>query len=1143
MRYLARNVLLFTLLLDDIKGLNHSAIWNAYYHIFLDAKSLELAHLQSKKLHVLATSIQTWHGGEYGKLLRFCDNETLNKIREIWGGYSVLDLSEDEMKSYNKRFKSDLERSLSMRKDLREMGLNLTVLRSAAPAPPFALDNVTDLYRYYRDHGVTDHDPAKLSKASYPNPMFASVVTDSDPMMLHYGTDPLLGFHLATAYVPLSPGSPFCPQSPKTSHLHKAVEAARLQFRTWSISFCKRAQQNLVIRFCTADALAFCNTLEYKLTTKEAISANMYRGPYGFEPLVLDGVDYASDGKAPFSFDVIDSSNIIDHIGAINVLVATSPLLKNSFSATLYTESLLKREENHKASMSKLLCGHLPTISTLLKLFPMEYWTNATAVSTSHEGLLDTSLATTQGSGDNGSRQLQLHNRLIWKRPISVANGQTSITTRQEVHFDEQDLAHILYQVYQEMFQHENLTRLFSKIDVQTISKSSLPCYHRGSLVAFLRLVKRTAVVNWAKMMEKFLDLFENDSSLMMGSNYFQEFYLQLHIHGVYSVPTLEPSYNRLTKLQPSGGLRAWKDIPEVLCITLKVPRSKLGVITKLPVSQVGTPILHCVLRSSPTFSPQAQNIFAILQLSFGEITTSGPRNTDAFKVHVAEDRRGWAGSSPLIASFYVPTWFLLLEPEKGLIILGIQTTPQSFMTFHKALGPEMSIYKTTLGNRDDVYITKHPPNQSNYPSVPRIAPADTKIIDTLNNSSCATVTAQVDRKNAQMLGFTGRIDFLSGATKSILGNEAAVKTLQISPCTVDVVVGSGFSNSYRLYFPAPVLHSRRKTRIARKSSYVEVVVPIATLSRGEGFPHFMYPLFLEDHIPVVWNMPHLDLQCLPAIDMTKTKELEWLVTHTSFQFSSRERVSRESSSGNDPNDVRLNFKDSLFSIFMYFTGLQGSGTKRKIFGIDHPTRGVHIMVFVSSLRLDLANHTVVLDAAVLPLSDRLVPQIRPFLAAISGLGLCMIKVNDDEFKLWKEMLPAWVERCREWKHKSSCEYKRKDAIPLSVEEGQTPLCSCGNGILPPNFISDVPQWDMASKHAVRAAISPSFSVPYVEDVFDFKKSKETLMAANRCRKCGREKSEGGGSLLRCSRCLVTKYCSTECQRAHWQEHKKVCKK
>jgi hypothetical protein len=291
--------------------------------------------------------------------------------------------------------------------------------------------------------------------------------------------------------------------------------------------------------------------------------------------------------------------------------------------------------------------------------------------------------------------------------------------------------------------------------------------------------------------------------------------------------------------------------------------------------------------------------------------------------------------------------------------------------------------------------------------------------------------------------------------------------------------------------------------------------------------------------------MPRLNLECLPILDIARPGDLQWLITHTSLQFSARERALREKSMASSTEihkDVRLNFKDGLFSMFMHFSGLQGR--QWRVFSINHPTGGgVHMLLFVSRLRLEIANHTVVLDSAVLPLTDQLVPQIRPFLAALSGMGVCHINVGDDESRLWRIVLPALVERCRQWEHRSSCEYKAKAQIPLSVEHGQPLLCSCGNGRLPPRFISGIPQWDLVSKYAIRAAISPSFSVPFVEQIFEVSGAKKGAdIFGNRCQNCGKESSDGV-NLLRCSRCSVAKYCSPKCQRAKWKEHKKVCAK
>lgn len=57
------------------------------------------------------------------------------------------------------------------------------------------------------------------------------------------------------------------------------------------------------------------------------------------------------------------------------------------------------------------------------------------------------------------------------------------------------------------------------------------------------------------------------------------------------------------------------------------------------------------------------------------------------------------------------------------------------------------------------------------------------------------------------------------------------------------------------------------------------------------------------------------------------------------------------------------------------------------------------------------------------------------------------------------------------------------------------------------------------------------------------KKKKQVIMGAPyTCEACHtRGDSYADKSLLRCSKCRIVWYCSVECQRARWSEHKHVC--
>lgn len=179
-------------------------------------------------------------------------------------------------------------------------------------------------------------------------------------------------------------------------------------------------------------------------TTGNGSRSNWYRDNYHLEALILDSDDYTSN-NAPLLFNVIDTSNLLDHLGAINILVATSPLLENNPSATLYTEALVRQQDDLKALVDYILCGHFPTMSIIFGLMPIEYWTNSSATSDVGEDLLDNITSKTAKANKAG----QMRSRLTWKRLIAESG------TAPAIHFDGPELGHILYQVYLQMFKNE----------------------------------------------------------------------------------------------------------------------------------------------------------------------------------------------------------------------------------------------------------------------------------------------------------------------------------------------------------------------------------------------------------------------------------------------------------------------------------------------------------------------------------------------------------------------------------------------------------------------------------------------------------------------------------------------------------------
>ncbi|KAI3394712.1 hypothetical protein diail_2297 [Diaporthe ilicicola] len=1144
---IARNLLLLTLVVAQGKSAKPQVCWNLYYHLFLDEQSAQALQAHLEYILAASKSLADWRQSKFGDKFRFANTATLASVHGIWAAYAES-LARKDRNKYRADFQNALKHSEKFKgATFEKQGLVYGAILAGAPTQAMTSEELRQALDSWWEKGTTGTVPANTD---IPNPLFS--VTLSEHSVLVYGGDPILSYHLATASAHLTEKSPLRSDSSRKDLSSLAfVEAAQLQFAEWSRAFTELASGDMVLRFVAADGLSLCHTLQHHLETGQP-SGHFYRRQLTMERLELDPDEYGSQTKAPRQFDVIDTSNLSDYLGSLNIIVSSSPLLKAAPWSTLYTETMTKGTEGEKAKFETLLCGPTRTICTLLDISPVEYWTNATAVSNVDEYLV--AMQATQNSSQKPSIQW----RFPWKfnKHLSGQTGHTRLKIKDDA------LVALIYNVYRSMFAGEDFMAMMSLSKTQQrtmLQKQGYPKYHRGSLVAFIQRLLQSVDVPQEAVCREVLEKITGDQNLMFSSNFSQEFSLRYSKQGLYTLPGLKRDIRR----GPNAPLFSkWSNIPEAVAVTIQIPKEKWKRIAKLALeSNVGFAV-EGSLRGVKGGSPMWHNLFSDVQVAFGTVKTTGSRESEDFAVTVEEDPTCWSGNSHMVASFCVPTAALQVDPKHTKVSLCLQNGAQNAAVFNRQLqlggdpltGSPMTLFETDLGDTARVFITKNQPGQDGFPVYNNLSPpikqeaADQKSHFTADIDSLGVITS-----------ITGHLDISSPEGKKLLADKATVDVRKISPFKFEIVLGDREA-VYTLCFPVPVVKDGSKTRIARTSAYVEVIAPLADPATAQTLDNFIFPSALAEScfslghnqvIPVPLNIPHVNLDSLPVLDVSDKKRLGFLSTLASWSFSVRERKLRDQANDSGlGTSARVNFKESLFTLFMLSSGLQGGQTG--LFAINHPEKGgIHMLIFVSAIRLDGANRSVALDAAVIPFTLDIIKggKLEPFLLLLRELECCTITVNDEELVLWKKVLPALVERCRNWTHGPECEYARPGAtVPLSTEAGKQVLCNCGAGRLPDSFLA-LPEWDAAAQFATRLAISPTYAVPFVEDVIDPNMTESMAWPGMgeqgdqtlRCMNCGDFEAKGGGALKKCSRCHKVQYCSAECQKKDWKKHRMEC--
>ncbi|KIK97263.1 hypothetical protein PAXRUDRAFT_825109 [Paxillus rubicundulus Ve08.2h10] len=1092
---LARNALLFTFLADNGAQDRLDVIWNILYHLMIDQNSLTLLINQCRKLVSLAQDLESWQHGPYSQFLSVCNRETLSELHRIWSLYLATADYDPECR---KRFKKNFLDGMKGVRDKLGNDVVMTSSRSAGPAAPLAVTAVPNQFRSFWSTGVTDDGLHSTDHATFVNPTFA-FSTAGEKFAVHYGTDPVSGYHLAEVF---AANVSVLSKKPDAVLIQKMIQAARSQFSQWCTAVIKiflrssATPHQLFVRLFAGDALMLCNALSY-MNDNGVTATPVHISPWTSSTIEFEEQQYGKDATspAPSTFNVIDTSNVSDHVGLLNLLMVTTPLLAKSLSATLYTEALLPSGDTPSQGILERLCGDIQTMSLLLGVVPSAFLSQFTTRSNVHESVLYASHA-------------QYHERFAWK----------AINDDQPLFLQPDQLAGLLFGIYLKMFSDENVAQRFKAMStspMRALRDAEFVHYTRRSFVQLLHRIKSRVQADWTRVMENFDIKVVRDSSLLVGSNYYQEMCCHFHLLGIVTFPPMEQSYIRDLRTRKDPAIfRSWEETPAVVTIVLVVPRGKIAAVAA-EISEAGTPILHCDVRNT-----NLHNLFGHISAVYGKLQVTG--TGEKKRATIVEDKEVESTSSPLVVSFSVPSFALMMAPDLTLA-LSIRSTPTTTPIFFRKLGMFQSLFTAQLEDTRYVHVLAEPPTQNNVPTVATslLPPSAPEAVQG------GVFSVQMDETCSKIRLFTIRVDVTDPAGQAYLAAGSAVNIAQVSAHETRLCIEK-YENI--IGFPLPVDAANAKLRVARKSMYIEIIIPLS-LSTDVKSEHTIAKRFspvLEAGLPVLCNVHRINLDCCPFIKLSrKPGTFNWFVPHVSLMFSDRERAIRGKQSPT-VKDTLVNLKDTLHALLLSVAGVEGNPS-RSVFALRNTsTQESLVFIFVTDLRLDVGSHTVVADAWITPGTST----IRNKLTELNIHDVIAIKTDAEEAEAWRHLLPMLTDRCRTWTHKPTCEYLAQNAIPLLAKVGsQSPFCSCGVGVGTGPLLR---RFKSIAPYATRAAISPLFAVPYLEKVG---MPGDAAGDGRVCNACGK----AGDSLSLCGKCKNARYCSRECQVKDWKVHKKNC--
>ena len=178
---------------DNINARN----WQAYYNVVVTSHMSKAIHDRAELLVRTSESFSEWHQSKYGQILRINDSESLTKIREYWVKYASV--AEQSLNKQNQMRDEFMRGFRQIRNRVNQ--ISVSGFRSVGATCLDAGEAIIESFKRFWDTSVIGSLPEFTKDATFLNPLFVYSKIGGNRCAIHYGTDPILGFHCSSAFV------------------------------------------------------------------------------------------------------------------------------------------------------------------------------------------------------------------------------------------------------------------------------------------------------------------------------------------------------------------------------------------------------------------------------------------------------------------------------------------------------------------------------------------------------------------------------------------------------------------------------------------------------------------------------------------------------------------------------------------------------------------------------------------------------------------------------------------------------------------------------------------------------------------------------------------------------------------------------